>query len=177
MYMLYPFLVSLADRVRGGWLADHGYKFWKLETMFHSWTIALCLGHGFDVVGAWVVLALTIGEATGWGHPLGWVLSGVDNGSKERYEVLGVDRYPKLSLFVRGLIWALPTLPIALYFKDYNILYLLPVMSLTMVLAPVLAVKTPSISTKYFGGLWPAQEAYRGFIVGALLISAMWVKI
>lgn len=169
--LIYPFLVSLADHVRGGWLSDHGIKIpSKINTALHSWTIALCLGHGFDVAGLWLVVALTLGEASGWGHPLGWALFGKDAGKKERYEFGPLLRNPWLSLAVRGLIWALPAAVVA-FFYDPLIYNLLWIMSGTMVAAPWIATKT----AKRFPDLWATQEFYRGFLTGALAVAVTYI--
>jgi hypothetical protein len=171
LQLLYPFLVSAADRIRGGLLSDYGVKIpGKLLTAVHSWTIALAIGHGFDVAGLWLVLALTIGEAMGWGHPLGWALTGAEKGAPERYEIGPLAKNPWLSLAARGLIWAILTTPVALIY-DTTILNLLWIMPLTMTVAPWIAVRT----SKLLPNTWGAQEFYRGFLTGTLAVLSAYL--
>lgn len=170
MDFILPFFTAAADRIRGGWLSDHGIKIpSKLETLLHGWTIALCFGHGFDMTGVWLAIALTFGEAFGWGHPLGWALSGVETGEPESYEFGRIADNPWGSLTVRGLLWALPAAPVA-WIYDPHIWHLFWIMPLTMVAAPWIAVQTKRVSERWFDGLWPAQEAYRGLLTGLLVV-------
>lgn len=174
-----PFLVALADRMRGGLLADHGIRLSKVPTLFHAWTIALACGHGFDWIGLGLVLALSVGEAIGWGRPLGSALTGVlQNGpdaqpeSYERWIGHGLANHPWWSLAVRGVIWALPALPLAYY--DATLLNLLWIMPFTIVAAPFIARHTEAYRAAHLhaimDGAWPAQEIYRGFLVGLLCV-------
>lgn len=168
--LVLPPLVAAADRIRGGWLADRGINlWWKSETLLHGWTLALCLGHGADLAGLWLVAALTLGESIGWGRPLGWALFGMGRlGEREAYEIGWIGGNPWRSLAVRGLLWALPAGPVA-WLYDPHIWHLLWIMPLTMVGAPWIAVQTKRMSERQFGGLWPAQEFYRGLLTGVLV--------
>lgn len=170
MDFMFAFLVAVADRIRGGLLSAHGINIpSKLETLLHGWTIALCFGHGFDLAGVWLMIALTFGEAVGWGHPLGWALSGVETGEPESYEVGRIADNPWVSLTVRGLLWALPAAPVA-WIYDPHIWHLFWIMPLTMVAAPWIAVQTKRVSEQWFGELWGAQEIYRGLMTGLFVV-------
>lgn len=170
MDYILPFFTAAADRIRGGWLNDRGIDIpWKGETLLHAWTVALCFGHGFDVAGLWLVVSITLGESFGWGHPLGWALSGVETGNREAYEIGSIGDNPWLSLAVRGLLWALPAAPVA-WLYDPNIWHLTWIMPLTMIGAPWIAVQTKHMSRLWLTDLWSAQEVYRGFLTGMLVV-------
>lgn len=165
MYLL-AILLGPLDAARGGQWRNLDAQ---LMTAVYGLAVALMLTR--DPLGiAILTLAFVLGEATGWGCPLGWALSGRDDGCmKEWWQFGALRRRPWLSLAVRGVLWGAPV-ALAGWLLDVDAALWMPIiMPAAMVAAPALV--RASIGWRPAKHLWGMQEWVRGWLVGAMLIG------
>lgn len=165
MYLL-AILLGPLDAARGGQWRNFDAQ---LATAIYGIAVAIMLTG--DPLGiAILTLAFMVGESTGWGCPLGWALSGQDDGCRREWWQVGPLRSrPWLALAVRGVLWGAPValagwllgIPVALWMPA--------ILAAAMVAAPALV--RASVGWRDAKHLWGAQEWVRGWLVGAMLIG------
>jgi len=166
------------DWVRGGYkLNVCGLKDWR-----PLWWERLCkFGHGAllcAIAGVWwpwlplCGVLWWLGEKPGWGYTLGWISHGQDpliwdkgadghpsDGPEAWQRLLGLDKWPWLSLFIRGAMWALPLLVIAWW--QPAVWYVVPAATVAM---PV-GAWVEHLSKQSVDGQW-----VRGAVVAAVIL-------
>jgi hypothetical protein len=167
MYLL-AILLGPLDAARGGYWRNVDAQ---LATAIYGLAVAVMLsGDPLHII--LLTLAFALGEATGWGCPLGWALSGKDDGCmKEWWQFGALRRRPWLSLAVRGVLWGLPVALAGWLLGVQASLWMPAVMGAAMVAAPALV--RASIGWRPAKHLWAAQEWVRGWLVGAMLLAAV----
>ena len=103
--LIWIFGLSLLDRVRGsGWCAHcHLYGMLGMGLV----TAALLGAHGW--IATYVVAAVMLGAAPGWGNPLGAALDGRPMGAAYEWWQVGILRRSTLAaLLFRGAMWGAP---------------------------------------------------------------------
>lgn len=165
MNILLALLLGPADAVRGG-------QFPRIKAQIggavYSTLVGLMLTHDPLFVALFAV-AFFAGESTGWGCPLGHVLTGKYNGCEYEWWQRGYLRTnPWAALVVRGFIWGLPV-GVAGYFTGVDSAMAMPViMAVSMTAAPALALF--SLRWRPNLPLWPMQEWVRGWMTGLLIL-------
>jgi len=157
------------DRLRGGLFPEvksqiggllYGLALASLLTQ-EPWQIAILMA------------AFMLGEASGWGCPLGEALSGKYDGCKyEWYQVGPLKQSPWMSLFVRGYIWGLPMALAGIFIGVPMALAIPFIFALATPLAPAICrLSTGWQNAKY---MWPTQEWVRGWLVGFMTLGVVW---
>ncbi|NIO09674.1 MAG: hypothetical protein GTO40_17390 [Deltaproteobacteria bacterium] len=146
--------MALADRIRGGLI-----ELDQLGGMMMGIGIAWAV-HSRNWWAVAIVVLWMLGEAPGWGHPMGCIIDGVCTGPLEWWQWGALAEHPWASLSVRGAIWALPVTLLAPRYPGLLALYAL---TLIMPLAVVLALPTSDP--------WPVSEWIRGALLGLVLYT------
>lgn len=187
LLLLVAVLVCAAmDRLRGapevvpGWVPP-------VAGAVYGGALAMFLGvswvYWMPVAGLW-----WLGEKPGWGNPWGRAVLGDGrffqqhpDALPEWWQVLGLEDYAFESLMVRGAIWFVPVLPVAVVMEPR--LFALLLMALAMPFGAWVEREWRRhqwwwYETKVFAGvLTPVGvgEAFRGAAMGAFIMLARWV--
>ena len=180
MMMIEPLLIALAgylDRMRGSdydvlpeivWKGKEiGNSEWKI---LYGWVVAALFGHAFSWLTIPIIILFAIGEAWGWGEPIGAALTGkpMNPDKLEWWQKGALKSDPWAALGVRGLMWGAP---VALLSFWEPLLMSLPfIFMITMPLGVLAAKHIPksTISEK-----WTYQEIIRGLLTGLLITGVM----
>lgn len=151
-------LLGPLDAARGGQFLP------KIGALLYGLAVSLMLTNE-----PWQILILTIafilGEASGWGCPLGMALSGKDDNCQREWWQLW--REPWTSLAIRGFLWGLPVSIAGTLIGAPQATALPFIMLIAMPLAPALV--RASIRWHDAKHLWPMQEWVRGWLIGGML--------
>jgi len=168
---LVPLLV-LADIVRGGYRFGFEGKRRKILGYMGKFGYGLLIGlmvSGFHWYALVCSVTWWLGEKTGWGAPIGYVLTRRESDS-EWWQLPWMHKTyigSVFSLFVRGIMWALPTIVILSYWQP---LYLLTaLMGIAFPIAFFIASRLPIQKT------WMAGEVMRALFFGGLLCGGLYV--
>lgn len=155
------------DRLRGGWFPAIDAQ---IGGLVYGVAIAAMLTHEPWKIAV-LMVAFMLGEAPGWGCPLGMALSGRDDGCTREWWQDRRDS-PWIDLSYRGFIWGLP-IAIAGVFIGVPVALAMPfIFCIAMPLAP--AMVRASIGWRDAKHLWPMQEFVRGWLVGLMTLGAVW---
>lgn len=152
--ILATLLLGLSDRIRGsGW-----FKYHHLVGQIAMGIVVAAMLHVFDPLAmAYVVAAVALGGAPGWGNPLGAAYDGrpMEQNHYEWWQVGILRRSAIAALAVRGFMWGVGLLPISV---PATIAF-----TVAFVAAPYLA--------RWMKLSWAWMEFTRGALVAFLIIT------
>lgn len=166
---------AFADRVRGGGLGVPE----KLRSLYvghiaAAIILAYCAGYAETWILFAMIFAYIIGEAPGYGHPLGRLIYGDFHKMKfptsqpERFqELFKIENNDWISIVVRGIIWGIPFVPLGIV--DWRFF----VMPFVFMLAFLVAGITASLMADdgdLINEAWAAHEYARGAVATLLTL-------
>lgn len=165
MDFILVFLAGLLDRVRGDkW---HIFNVRVFDKIAYSWVIAALCGFGFELnwfLAAFIALYAT-GMSFGWGTVLGSFIGNtpMQKHDLEWWQVGQMKTNTELALAGRGVLWALPVLPLALF--DDRVI---PAM-LAIIIAFPMSLNLSVIVFNKEDDVWAKNELVRGWMNGVLV--------
>ena len=177
--VLTPFVTAVCDRIRGGYPDERvtgAPKPWWARWLGRlvKWTVygGVLASH---VTTDWrLILAagilFNLGERPGYQGLIGQVLLGRPQTDPHSWQIGYLKKAMGLALLTRGLLWALPILPL-IYFEPGFVIFA-GSLSIGCLLAPYVVKYLPLPETNVFQLLnkFPWQEAMRGFLFGLLTV-------
>ena len=177
MTLLLIILCGYLDRMRGSdytvlpslkWDGEEiGNSEWKI---LYGWVVAALFGHAFSWLTIPIIILFAIGEAWGWGEPLGSALQGrkMNQDNLEKWQFGPLKKDPWLALAFRGLMWGAPVALLLSWFDP--ILMSLPfLLMLSMPVACLIAKQLSGTTSEK----WAYQELIRGLLLGLLITGVM----
>ena len=172
--MLIELFAALAcgplDRLRGNPAHLFGRRIF--DKLAYGAALTAALGYHHDpLVLAALTMLLALGMSPGWGGPMGAILGGVKMQPEvlEWWQIGPLTRDPWLALVARGLLWGLPTIPVAIYLEAWPMLAFGPVLAIAFVVGMWLGPKLRFIEPE---DAWGRCEWARGWVAGVLLLLA-----
>jgi len=169
--LLFGLLCGPLDRIRGD--RFHLLNSRLVDKLAYGAAIAAAAGlYNQPLALLLVAIAMAIGMSPGWGTPYGAFLDQrpMDPIDQEWWQVGILKRHTQLALLARGVIWGLPIVPVALYLGQLTLLLLIPIISVSFIVALYLTRLMPKDRD-----LWADSETFRGLLIGvstAVIFSA-----
>jgi hypothetical protein len=167
-------LIALAacgplDRLRGHERHILGRR--VFDKLAYGIALAVVAAPADPLATPFVVVAMMLGMSPGWGEPMSSILDGRPMRPEhlEWWQKGPAAKDPWLALTVRGVIWGLPVVPVAVWFQDWSLLAFLPAFAFAMPVAMFAA------KFKIGADKWGNVEWARGWIAGALLFLSSFI--
>lgn len=151
------------DRLRGHHV--HLFNLRMADKVAYGFALALVAAPADPIAVPFIMIAMILGMSPGWGEPIGATLENRDM-RKEHLEwwqkgLAATD--PMTALAIRGVIWGLPIVPVALWFEDWSLLGIIPAFAIAMPLS-MFAAKLEIGKDK-----WGNTEFARGWIAAVII--------
>ena len=158
------------DRLRGHHAHLFGLRI--ADKLAYSLALALVAAPADPVAMPFIMLAMMLGMSPGWGEPMGAILDGraMRPEALEWWQKGPTVEDPRKALVVRGVLWGVPIIPVAIWFEDWSLL--------GMILAFAIAMPLAMHAARFEIGQdkWGNVEYARGWIAGAIvLLTSFWI--
>jgi hypothetical protein len=165
-------LCGLFDRLRGHEEHIAGIRF--VDKLLFGFMLAVLSGYTDFYILLAITVAMIAGMSPGWGEPISSILLNrpMDKNRLEWYQVGPLETNPYLALFVRGIIWGLPIIPVFIYLDDPFLLAYILVFAISMPLGMA------GRHIEVLGAdIWGRVEYFRGWLSGFLLLAFLLIKV
>lgn len=152
------------DRLRGH--PVHIFKRRAVDKLAYGLALALVAWPADPLAIPLLTIAMMLGMSPGWGEPMGAILAArpMQPEALEWWQKGPTAKDPWVALAVRGVIWGLPAVPVAVVFQDWSLLGFIPAFAIAMP-AAMFAARLPFGRDK-----WGNVEFARGWIAGVIVL-------